>query len=151
MQQITQGFSDSAQLVCRLIQLQTRRLRCSATFGQKNQLREELVEVFRECRESNWDGYGSLAVSPDTFRQAFCLSAEFPPNMPAPTLSALPDGAVSMEWYHSESRQIVLSIVNGKIHYAAKLGEDRLWGRFASIDRWPKALLTLVRRYSQQD
>lgn len=149
--QVTSGFSDAAELVSRAIRIQSCRLHCSETFGPKIRLREELAEVFYESDESNWVGYGSRPVSTDTLRQAFCLLAELLPNMAAPSLSALPDGAVSMEWYHSDSRQIVLSIVNGEIHYAAKLGEDRLCGSFASIDGWPKPLLTVVYRCSQQD
>lgn len=147
-QQVTSGFSDAAELVTRAIRIQPCRLRWSETFGPKIQLREELAEVFYECQESNWDGYDGLPVSTDTLRQAFCLLAELPPNIAAPSLAALPDGAISMEWYHSASRQIVFSIVNGDIHYAAKLGEDRLSGSFASTDCWPKPLLTLI--YSLQ-
>ncbi|AMV33581.1 hypothetical protein VN12_15750 [Pirellula sp. SH-Sr6A] len=149
--QVTSGCSDAAELVSRVIRIQSCRLHCSETLGPEIQLREELAEVFYESDESNWDGYGSLPVSIDTLRQAFCLLAELPPNIAAPSLAALPDGAVSMEWYHSDSRQIVLSIVNGEIHYAAKLVEDRLCGSFANIDCWPKPLLTLVYRCSHQD
>jgi hypothetical protein len=54
-----------------------------------------------------------------------------------------------MEWYQSKNRQIVLSVVDGEIHYAAKFGANRHHGSFAIIDGWPKSLLSLISKISK--
>jgi hypothetical protein len=144
MTRITTGFSDAARTVSQSMEAQSSGLRCSETFGLDSQLREELAEVWGECQEPNWDGFSGLPVSRDTLRQVYHLLEEIPTSMIAPSLSAHPDGAIAMEWYQSKNRQIVLSVIDGEIHYAAKLGANRHHGSFAIIDGWPKSLLSLI-------
>jgi hypothetical protein len=112
-------------------------------------LREELADIWGECQESNWDGFRGLPVSRDTLRQVYHLLEEIPTYITAPSLSAHPDGAIAMEWYQSKNRQIVLSVIDGEIHYAAKLGANRHHGSFATIDGWPKSLMSLISKISK--
>ncbi len=104
MTRITTGFSDAARTVSQSIEAQSSVLRCSETFGLDSRLREELAEVWGECQEPNWDGFKGLPVSRDTLRQVYHLLEEIPGTLAAPSLSAHPDGAISLEWYQSNRR-----------------------------------------------
>ena len=149
MTRFTTGFSDAARTVSQSMEAQTSGLRCSETFGLDSQLREELAEVWVECQEPNWDGHKGLPISRETLRQVYFLLEELPSNVPAPSLSAHPDGAIAMEWYRSKNRQIVLSVIDGEIHYAARLGTNRHHGSFAIVDGWPSSLLSLISKIAK--
>jgi hypothetical protein len=151
MTQITIGFSDAARTVSQSMDAQSSGFRCSETFGLDSQLREELAEVWGECQEPNWDGYKGQPISRDTLRQVYYLLEEIPTGIAAPSLSAHPDGAIAMEWYKSKNRQIVLSVIDGEIHYAAKCGANRHHGSFAIVDGWPKSLLSLISKIAEHD
>lgn len=91
----------------------------------------------KHVRYYHSNGFRGLPVSRDTLRQVYHLLEEIPTDITAPSLSAHPDGAIAMEWYLSKNRQIVLSVVDGEIHYAAKFGANRHHGSFAIVDGWP--------------
>lgn len=149
MTRFTTGFSDAARTVSQSMAAQTSGLRCSETFGLDSQLREELAEVWGECQSPNWDGFRGLPISRETLRQVYFLLEELPSNVPAPGLSAHPDGAIALEWYCSKNRQILLSVIDGEIHYAAKLGANRHHGSFTIVNGWPKSLLSLISKISK--
>jgi hypothetical protein len=149
MTRITTGFSQAARAVSQSLGAQSSGLRCSETFGLDSDLREELAEIWGECQDPNWDGHKGLPISKDTLRQVYHLLEEIPTNLPAPSLSAHPDGAIAMEWYQAKNRQIVLSVIDAEIHYAAKRGANRHHGSFAIVDGWPKSLLSLISKIAK--
>jgi hypothetical protein len=149
MTRFTTGFSDAARTVSQSMEAQTSGLRCSETFGIDNQLREELAEVWGECQHPNWDGFRGLPISRETLRQVYHLLEEIPNSIAPPSLSAHPDGAIAMEWYRSKNRQILLSVIDGEIHYAAKLGANRHHGSFTIVDGWPRSLLSLISKIAK--
>jgi hypothetical protein len=146
MTRFTTGFSDAAQMASRYLVEQVNGMRRSQTFGLDSELREELGDVWSECQTDNWDGYKALPVSQDTLRQVYELLEELPDDFPAPSLSADPDGALALEWYTSKDRQISVSIIDGEIHYAAKLGSERHHGNYLLVDGWPKSLFSLIQK-----
>lgn len=146
MTRFTTGFSDAAQLVNRSMIAQVNGLRRSQTFGLDSQLREELGEVWSECQADNWDGHKALPVSKESLRLVYELLEELPDSFPEPSLSADPDGALALEWYSSKDRQIVISISDGEIHYAAKLGPNRHHGKYVIVDGWPRSLFSLIQK-----
>jgi len=133
------------------MEVHTSGLRCSETFGLDSHLREELAEVWGESQDPNWDGYSGLPISRENLRQVYHLLEEIPTSIAAPSLSAHPDGAIAMEWYVSKNRQILLSVIDGEIHYAAKLGANRHHGSFTIVDGWPSSLLSLISKISKHD
>lgn len=150
MTRLTRGFSDAAQMASRSLVEQVDGMRRSHTFGLDSELREELGDVWSECQIQNWDGYKALPVAKDTLKQVYELLEELPDDFPAPSLSADPDGALSLEWYTSKARQISVSIIDGEIHYAAKLGSERHHGNYLLVDGWPKSLFSLIEKIAHR-
>lgn len=146
MTRFTRGFSDAAQLASRSLVEQVDGMRRSQTFGLDSDLREELGDVWSECQTENWDGYKALPVAKETLKQVYELLEELPEDFPSPSLSADPDGALALEWYTTKERQISVSIIEGEIHYAAKLGSNRHHGNYVLVDGWPKSLFSLIQK-----
>ncbi len=90
---------------------------------------EELSQVFEECREPNWDGYGAQEVREETYDLARQFLAVLPLSIPVPSIGAEPDGQITVEWYRSPQRTLSVSIGrDGDLHYAALLGAERICG-----------------------
>lgn len=150
MTRFTKGFSDAAQLARRSLVEQVDGMRRSQTFGLDSELREELGNVWSECQTGNWDGYKALPVTKETLIQVYELLEELPEEFSIPSLSADPDGAFALEWYTSKDRQVTVSIIDGEIHYAARLGSNRHHGNYVLVDGWPKSLISLIQRIADR-
>ena len=71
---------------------------------------EELLKTFEECREPNWDGYGAQAVREETYDLAHQFLAALPLSTPVPSIGAEPDGQITVEWYRSPQWTMSVSI-----------------------------------------
>jgi hypothetical protein len=113
---------------------------------------EELLQIFKECRERNWDGYGAQPVSDETYHLASKFLRALPPGTPAPSLGAEPDGHITLEWYRSPRQTLSVSISpDGELYYAALLGTERICGMEAFRARMPQVLRDLITRIERQD
>lgn len=91
-----------------------------------------LDEVYEECKEPNWDGYGAEPVSEETVQQAkkFFRLVQMP--IAVPEVSAGPDGNISLEWYRKDANVIVYVGPKGTSHcisvrnYDIEMSEDGL-------------------------
>ena len=105
----------------------------------------ELVAVFEECSQPGWDGYEALPVEQETYVKAYCLLENLPGNVPAPEISAEPDGHLTFGWYSNPNRVISVSISpEGELHYAALLGTGRHFGTETYTGQMPARILELV-------
>ena len=52
----------------------------------------------------NWDGFGAVPVLPEITDLAAAILFSLPPNVPAPEVSANPNGTVSFEWENEQGR-----------------------------------------------
>jgi hypothetical protein len=48
--------------------------------------------------EANWDGYGALAISPDTKKNALAALSRLEATAPAPSVVPNSNGTISFEW-----------------------------------------------------
>lgn len=124
-------------------------LQRSATFGNAS-LFDDLDALADECAEANWDGYGAVAVSPETIAQAKRILRSLPIGTARPSIAAEPDGQITLEWHSSPKRTLSLSIdEDGSIHYAALFGLARQFGTEAFVGEFPRTVLSLVHRVHQ--
>lgn len=94
--------------------------RFSVVAEKREELLEALGEAWEEYRDGDWDGYGALQVSEQTFSHARRFVEAFPPNLPNPTIGADPDGHLSFEWYRSPRCILTVSVSpEGDLHYSA--------------------------------
>jgi hypothetical protein len=112
---------------------------------------EELLKTFQECREPNWDGYGAQPVREETYRLAHQFLAALPRSTLASSIGAEPDGHLTVEWYRSPQRTLSVSISpDGELHYAALLGEERICGTKTFRARMPEVIVDLIARIEER-
>lgn len=144
----SRGASETAGFVAKQIEQWRRQLQDSYALGQqaKGSL-NELYQVFDECRQANWDGYGAAPVSVRTFQSAYELLEALPLGTPAPSIGAEPDGHITLEWYHSPRCTLSVSVSpEGELHYAALMGASKAYGTEAFFGEVPKEIIDLIRR-----
>ncbi len=141
------GVSDTAQYVTETTQRNRRYLHKSYAFGIESLLHEELAEVWAECQEAGWDGYGALPVSRDAWRNTYKFLQAWQIGFPRPTIGAEPDGNLTLEWYRNPRRVLSISVSpDDLLHYAALLGANRTCGTETFFGEIPESILNLVRR-----
>ena len=107
---------------------------------------DELLEVYAECRNPGWDGYGANPVEPETLRMAYTLIKSLPLGFPQPSIGAEPDGQLTLEWYRTPTRTLSLSIdPDGFIHYGGLFGAEKHFGTVPFLDVLPDRILRLAR------
>lgn len=106
-----------------------------------------LRETAEEASRPNWDGYGASAVSDTTVAQGLALLDLLPSTVPAPEVSAHPDGELAFEWWLGPHRALTVSINEmGRLSYAAMFGAARQHGTEYLVDVLPDPLLQVFRR-----
>lgn len=105
-------------------------------------LLKTLRETWQQCQQSNWNGEGAEAISPETHDVARRLLESLPSDMPLPSISAEPDGQLNFEWYQSPRRLLSASISsNGTLYWAALIGSEDPRGSCQFVDQFPQTLL----------
>lgn len=144
---LARGFSDEAQFIDEVTSANRRTLHASSAFGIESIVRDELGTVWEECKGPNWDGFDALPVTHDTLRNAYTFLESLPLGCPRPSISAEPDGQLTVEWHQSKRRTLSVSVTpDGDLHYAALLGPGRAYGTEAFFGEVPDAILDLIRR-----
>jgi hypothetical protein len=73
------------------------------------------------------------------------LIESLPLGFPRPSISAQPDGQLTLEWYRSPTRTLSISIdPAGVIHYAGLFGIEKHFGTVRYLDGLPDRILRLA-------
>lgn len=97
-----------------------------ALFGRKASALNRLHEVLSECSESDWDGYGAEAYSPDAAFRAEQLIRSLPDQALDVEFGVEPDGTISFDWDLTNVRNFSLIVgESDRIAYAWIDGTDR--------------------------
>lgn len=109
---------------------------------------EALEKVYEECLETNWDGYGAMPISRDTYSEARNLLRMMPSSLPMPDISAEPDGEITFEWYKEKYSVFVISVGgNNLITYAGLFGKsNKIHGTEYFADELPEIIRHCIRR-----
>lgn len=90
---------------------------------------QQLDEIFEECSTEGWDGESARPISIEVLQCARNFLKYLPLGIESPDVGAESDGAITLEWYHSPSRVISISVnPGGWIYYAALIGAKRRHG-----------------------
>src|SRR5881396_3717871 len=104
---VSRGNSDTAAFVDQQVQQGRRRLRDSVVFELLGMgTFDGLRQIYRECLEPNWDGYGALPVSEGAYWLAHQFLEALPLGTPPPSFGAEPDGQFTLEWHRSPRRTL---------------------------------------------
>ncbi len=109
---------------------------------------ERLDEVYNECSEANWDGYGAKPISHETYFEARKLLTMIPLSFLMPEILAEPDGEIGFEWYKDKDSVFVISVSgNNIITYAGLFGtSNKTHGTECFADELPRIILENIRR-----
>lgn len=120
----------------------------SMTFGYPlDEVLTSLREVYRECSQVSWDGYGASAVTEDAYEEARKLINLLPSSIKMPEIVAEPTGELGFEWRIGKGRVFVVS-VGGKhrITYAGVFGGNKIHGSEYFEDTLPQIIIEHLRR-----
>lgn len=116
-----------------------------STLGHQDAL-DELLQIWSDCREPNWDGYDALPVEKRTWEATYLLIDSLPLGFPRPSLGAEPDGQLTLEWRTSARRTLSVSVdPDGYLHYAGLFGLGKRYGTLPFFNTAPDELIQLVR------
>lgn len=98
----------------------------------ENDIQQKLIDIYNECQEKNWDGYGANIVPEETLNMAIKFLEALPEDVIIfkndiwyPDPGAEPDGDLDFEWYVSLGKLISVSVKsNGDLNYAMLLYEN---------------------------
>lgn len=144
----SRATSDTARFVSEQALWGRRHLQESFTLGLRGKgAFEDLSQVYEECLEPNWDGYGALPIIEDTYRLTYELIDALPLSTPLPSFGAEPDGQITLEWYCSPTSTLSVSVSpEGELHYAALVGDSKAYGTEVFFGEAPKAIVDLIYR-----
>lgn len=98
--------------------------------GSREDAKNAIIDLFRECREAGADGYGSSPADPASFRLAYELLGALPPDLPSPDVGMDPDGEASLEWHHSAGWTFGVSVGgHGVLYCSGLLGDAEVAAR----------------------
>lgn len=142
------GVGDDIQRVEALLRDAVGRLLSSVSLGKPVQdLLRQLYQVLEECGRSNWDGYGAHSILFETYEKAKRFAQALPFGIPAPEVSAEPDGEITFEWFATPTRVFSVSVgANNELNYAGLFGASRTYGTEVFHDEIPEIVLSHIRR-----
>lgn len=123
----------------------------SMTFGGRlYEMQASLDDVYEECSQPDWDGYGAIAVHEDAYEEAKKILSLLPSFIPMPEIVAEPSGSIGFEW-HKEKGQVFALSVDGRhrIIYAGIIAGDREHGSAYFEDAIPLMVRQHLRRLFQ--
>lgn len=142
------AIGPTAQFVAAESCQSRRHMQESVYFGlNASGVMDELCDIFDQCREPNWDGYGAAPITAEAYRYAYLLLESLPWGAPVPSVGAESDGHLTLEWHRSPRRTLSVSISpDGDLHYAALLGLSNAYGSEPFFGETPKTILNLINR-----
>ncbi len=106
-----------------------------------------LGEVYEECSEDNWDGYGASAVGVDTYLESQRFLQLLPTTIPFPEITVEPDGEIAFEWFEGPRRVLSISVGSENIlTYAGLFGINKTHGTDYFGDVLPATIVSNLQR-----
>ncbi len=142
----TIGYSPTANLIAEINKNNHEHLEQSVVFGKKLAY-NELIELWDECKNNDWDGYDAFAVQEATFNFAWNFIDALPLGYPLPSFGAEPDGHITLEWYRHPRWIFSVSVSpEGYLYYAALFGDSIVKGEETFLGEIPTIILDLVEK-----
>lgn len=108
------------------------------------ELRKDLEEIYWDCSEPNWDGYGASPASFLSYADAKRFIEVMPYFLPDPEISIHPDGMVAFEWDFDEKRNLMIALGgNSDVFFSAMLGASSVRGYTYFGDSFPKLIMNI--------
>lgn len=147
------GIGEESKTITRMLEKIIDEDRQSAIKGGRQRLYESLLEVYEECIEVNWDGYGGKPIAVKAYLEAFFLISLLPISIPLPDeITPEPTGDIAFEWYRDKHHVFVISVGgNNIITYAGLFGKmSKIRGTEYYTDSLPSIIIKNIQRLFEQ-
>lgn len=108
---------------------------------------DELDDIFEECSQANWDGYGAKRVYRSLRKTVERFLDALPSSIPDPELSPDPDGEISLDWCYDKDKAFSISIGRRELTYAVLDGERRSRGVEIFEDEIPESIIIQLNKF----
>lgn len=143
------GFSHAAHALDQAQQIEAKRNAETVTFSNLSLL-DQLIDAFIEASSDEWDGPGSVAVERETLLIAKQFVESLPSRYRTPEITPEPDGYINLEWFKTKRRLLTVSVSpDGRLHWAALIGDEDPRGSCFFSGKAPKTLLHILERVCQ--
>ena len=87
---------------------------------------EILDDIYERCSEVGWDGYESMPIRREVYKEANKVLSMLPVlSLPMPEILPEPDGGLGIEWYKDKGFSFTISVCGKSIiTYAGLFGEN---------------------------
>ncbi|MFH0926838.1 MAG: hypothetical protein V1872_14610 [bacterium] len=118
----------------------------------RTEIIDQLIEVYKECSECDWDGYGASPIRKESILGAYKFISLLPSSIPVPEITVEPNGIVAFEW-HKDKHQVFVASMNNrkKISYAGILGPNRAYGVEYFGESIPQIVIEHIKRLYYKD
>lgn len=142
------GASVAAQKIRKIIQTTEDGLRNANSWNTFGEVIESLNEIYVECSQPNWDGYGAIPIYASAYEEATRFLKSLPRDVASPEVLPEPDGSVGFEWDNGKDRVFTVSLSGrGSIVYAGLNGKgSKAHGTEVFDDSAPKEIIGKIRR-----
>jgi hypothetical protein len=142
------GFSSSAEFVDAEISELDDKLQDSYQLGMAGKgAINELDRIFIEYSDPQCEGCDALPVTRESFELSKRFLKRLPFELEPPLIGAEPDGQITMEWYRNPRWTLSISFdPEGKLHYAALFGPNKVYGSESFFNEVPRNILELIQR-----
>ena len=141
---MSRGNSSTAAYIDQINQANQRHFAQTAALSKQPAI-DELLTIWAECKRPDWDGYDAFPVQESTLNYAYAVIQALPLGFPLPSVGAEPDGHLTLDWYRDPHWTISVSVSpEGKLYYAALLGNSDPRGSEPFLGEIPKRLLSLI-------
>ncbi|MCK4304151.1 MAG: hypothetical protein KAY24_07920 [Candidatus Eisenbacteria sp.] len=142
------GQSDEAKQLQHQVMWRVIRLQDPVEYVEPyRRVHREMEEMFLECLEHNWDGYGAKGVSFQSYEQAQRFIMALPMQWLDLEVGVDPDGEFSFDWFGARGAVLTISVgSNGQLTYAGRFGLARAHGLEFLSEDIPKEVLRCLSR-----
>lgn len=118
------------------------------TFGRPlDEMRDSLLEIYKECSCADWDGYGAHPTTEDAYEEAQKIIDSLPSSIPAPEIVAEPTGDIGFEWCRGTGQIFVISVSGRhRITYAGIFAGNKVHGSEYFEETLPLVIRQHLRR-----
>ena len=99
-------------------------------------LRKKIDEVYLECRDEDWDGYGAIPISHSNYERAleFFRSLLLGSGRAIEEVDIIPEneGNLCFEWFKAKDRLISISVTGDKLIFNYKIEDSKGCGEISS-------------------
>lgn len=118
-----------------------------ATSLNGQEMEQDLILLFQQHSNDNWDGYGAKPVTLENLLAAINFWRTLPTTVPRPELAVDPDGAIVFEWYRRPRKVFSVAVEkDNRVTYAGLFDSSKESGTDYFDQDLPETIFLQIQR-----